>query len=50
MTTPPPDTAERIHVYRSRANPGGANVDVEGSQGSPARRTDLPQAEVGDRR
>ena len=31
MTTPPPDTAERIHVTRSRANPGGANVDVEGS-------------------
>ena len=31
MSTPPPDTAERIHVTRSRANPGGANVEVEGS-------------------
>jgi lipoic acid synthetase len=31
MSTPPPDTAERIHVTRSRANPGGANTDVEGS-------------------
>ncbi|MBK8294112.1 MAG: lipoyl synthase [Solirubrobacterales bacterium] len=31
MTTPPPNTAERIHVTRSRANPGGASVDVEGS-------------------
>jgi len=31
MTTPPPETAERIHVTRSRANPGGANVDVDGS-------------------
>ena len=31
MSTPPPDTVERIHVTRSRANPGGANVDVEDS-------------------
>ncbi len=31
MSTPPPDTVERIHVTRSRANPGGAHVDAEGS-------------------
>lgn len=31
MSTPPPETAERIHVTRSRAHPGGANTDVDGS-------------------
>ncbi|MGA7436465.1 MAG: lipoyl synthase [Solirubrobacterales bacterium] len=39
MSTPPPESAElvagnptdRVHVTRSRANPGGANTDVEGS-------------------
>ena len=31
MSTPPPEIAERIHVTRSRANPGGANVEVEDS-------------------
>ena len=31
MSSPPPETLERIHVTRSRANPGGANTDVEGA-------------------
>ncbi len=31
MSTPPPETAERIHVTRSRANPGGMNTDVDGA-------------------
>jgi len=39
MSTPPPESAEvapedvtgRVHVTRSRANPGGANTDVEGA-------------------
>ena len=31
MPTIPPDTAERIHVTRSRANPGGGSAEVEDS-------------------
>ena len=29
MSTPPPETADRIHVTRSRANPGGGSAERE---------------------